>query len=650
MQKDTFNTAFRPRDFVEVVGLESESGKQLNGRRGAVLAYIEESGRFEVQASPCQAVRLKPSNLQRLTEQERLQSLQTSLVEALETSPIATQIQHLRETCRNRQCFDDQVQQLIRDTHMTIYIQHGVEAAGHTQTTEMAARLQELSSFGVLGPSDFERGQYLLIQGLESSAGQALNGMPAMVHTWDATKERYQVSLVGEAGQTKAIRAENLEKIPLSDFTSEAQAIEFHCALVEAHMSVAAQKMLRVAAMGQPSEGNLRSASLHIQNPVLNRFGFRSGILGQHQVYQAVSAFGEDSQYCKALVAAFSVAFGCNQVGASPDTIIFLDIDGVLHTLYGNDIFRESCCTLLEFIVRATGASIVLSSTWRTEEAKVDMVNQMLRGRELAAAIGRTKDLGTHREVEICEWLDSNPQVLRWIAIDDQDLVVRCTDSAVRLRGHFVQTDSSFGLRAWDAALAVSFLLSQDAEPMACHLAYLDKNQLDSVSLETHAGNYRCLNPDETEQVRHLHQACSGQALGFEELVEACFINPALKMALIQQKLDSPTAIAELAPATFEAQACFWYDPNDGGGERAVNSAEKRQLKNLYEACRYEIGLPQGPYQPLCDAAGKVIPVEAVAGHQDRRSLHEISQICGIPPHLEKAVKELVRQRRRSTR
>jgi len=164
MQKDTFNTAFRPRDFVEVVGLESESGKQLNGRRGAVLAYIEESGRFEVQASPCQAVRLKPSNLQRLTEQERLQSLQTSLVEALETSPIATQIQHLRETCRNRQCFDDQVQQLIRDTHMTIYIQHGVEAAGHTQTTEMAARLQELSSFGVLGPSDFERGQYLLIQ------------------------------------------------------------------------------------------------------------------------------------------------------------------------------------------------------------------------------------------------------------------------------------------------------------------------------------------------------------------------------------------------------------------------------------------------------------------------------------------------------
>lgn len=646
-----FDEEFSPRDFVEVVGLESESGRQLNGQRGAVLAYIEESGRFEVQIGPCQAVRLKPRSLRKLTEQERHQSLQTSLVEAVEALPIAKKIQHLRETCKSRQCFDDQVQQLLRNTHNDIYMQHGIEAMGRAHvTTETVARLQELTSFGVLGPLDFERGECLLIQGLESSVGKTLNGMLVMVYSWDAAKERYQVCLVGEESQTKAIRAENLEKIPPHDFTSEAEAIEFNCALVDAHVSVAAQKTLRVAAMGNPSKGNLCSALLHLQNPVLERFGFCNGIVGQHQVCQAFAAFGEGTQYCKTLAAAFSVAFPCKQVGASTDTIIFLDIDGVLHSLYGNDVFRESCCTLLQFIVRATGASIVLSSTWRTEEAKVDMLNQMLRERELVPAIGRTKDLGTHREAEICEWLDRNPQVLRWIAIDDQDLVTRCTDSAVRLRGHFVKTDSSFGLRIWDAALAVSFLLSQDAEPMACQLAYLDENHLSSLSLEMHDGSYRCLNEDETHQVRHLHQACSGQAVGFEELVKACSINSALKMVLIQQKLDSITAIAELAPATFEALACFWYDPDDGGGERAMNSAEKRQLKNLYEACRHEIGLPQGPYQPLCDVAGNVILVEKLAGREDRRSLHEMSHKCGIAPHLEKAVMELIRRRCRSSR
>jgi len=644
MQKDTLDAQFNARDFVEVYDLESETGKQHNGKRGAVLAFIEESGRFEVQVGPCQVVRLKPRNLRRLTEQERIENLQISLVEAVEASPVSTKIQHLRETCRNRHCFDDQVQQLLRDTHKDIYMQHGVEAMGHTHvTTETVARLQALTSFGVLGPSHFERGQCLLIQGMKSNEGQALNGKLVMVNTWDAMKERYQVSLVGEESQKKAIRAENLENVPLCDFTSQAQAIEFHCALVEAHMSEDAQKMLRLAAIGQPSEGNLRSALLHIQNPVLERFGFRSGMVGQHQVCQALSAFGEDTQYCNRLADAFGVNFRYNQESASPDTVIFLDIDGVLHSLYGNDIFRESCCTLLQFIVRATGASIVLSSTWRTEEAKVDMINQMLRERGILPAVGRTKDMGTHREVEICEWLDRNPQVLRWIVIDDQDLIGRCTDSAVRMRGHFVRTDSSFGLRAWDAALAVSFLLSQDAEPMACHLAHLDEKQLESLSVEAHDGSCRCLSPDETQQLRHLYQACSGQAVGFEELVKACAISPALKMALIQQKLDSITAVAKLAPAVFEAQVCFWYDPNDGGGERAMNSVEKRQLKNLYEACRYEIGLPQGPYQPLCDAAGRVVPVEAIAGRQDRKSLRDMFHVCGVAPHLEKAVMELVR-------
>lgn len=144
------------------------------------------------------------------------------------------------------------------------------------------------------------------------------------------------------------------------------------------------------------------------------------------------------------------------------DTVIFLDVDGVLHSLYGDDLFRETCCSLLERIVRSTGAAIVLSSTWRTEPGKVAVINSVLMQKRLAPVADSTEDLSGPREAEICEWLDRHPAVRRWIAIDDMDLGAPGTSAhTLRMRGHFVRTNSDTGLTPQDADLAIRLLLAQ---------------------------------------------------------------------------------------------------------------------------------------------------------------------------------------------
>lgn len=152
---------------------------------------------------------------------------------------------------------------------------------------------------------------------------------------------------------------------------------------------------------------------------------------------------------------------------STPEAVIFLDIDGVLHSLMGSDLFRETCCGLLVDIVRGTGASIVLSSAWRTDARARATVTQVLKKLKLANYIDMTKDLSAvmrrqvPRSAEICEWLDRHPGVQRWIAIDDMDLVNEPGDSAKRLRGHFVRTPSTSGLSPQHLELALKLMQKQ---------------------------------------------------------------------------------------------------------------------------------------------------------------------------------------------
>mmetsp|Transcript_30684 Transcript_30684/g.77561 ORF Transcript_30684/g.77561 Transcript_30684/m.77561 type:complete len:332 (-) Transcript_30684:479-1474(-) len=150
-------------------------------------------------------------------------------------------------------------------------------------------------------------------------------------------------------------------------------------------------------------------------------------------------------------------------VSAAPqpvvDSVVFLDVDGVLHSLYGEEIFADSCCAALESILRGSGARVVLTNSWSREGGdRITMVDGLLQQRGLHGLYDRTTPPRSRPEEEICEWLDRHPEVMRWVALDDNDLEVGQSAAANRLRGFCVRPDKHVGLTARDARRALSLL------------------------------------------------------------------------------------------------------------------------------------------------------------------------------------------------
>ena len=119
--------------------------------------------------------------------------------------------------------------------------------------------------------------------------------------------------------------------------------------------------------------------------------------------------------------------------------IIFLDVDGVLNCQSTEDhIGRyvgvdEDKVALLKKIIDATGAKIVLSSTWRLGYNRWGENLSGFRER-LDEALGKyglevydkTEDLGRHgtcRGQEINKWLEQHPDVEEWVVLDDEYFV-----------------------------------------------------------------------------------------------------------------------------------------------------------------------------------------------------------------------------------
>ena len=147
--------------------------------------------------------------------------------------------------------------------------------------------------------------------------------------------------------------------------------------------------------------------------------------------------------------------------------VIFLDIDGVLnsHRFYkerkANGWKRtedaDEICPkhVQQFnrILDATGAKVVLSSTWRKFHELPEMVGILKsRGCKLAQFIGRTPDGETKMEsglwsscrrgVEIQQWLDSNPGVERFVILDDDSDMEHLLPYLVRCDGMTGLTDA----------------------------------------------------------------------------------------------------------------------------------------------------------------------------------------------------------------
>lgn len=135
--------------------------------------------------------------------------------------------------------------------------------------------------------------------------------------------------------------------------------------------------------------------------------------------------------------------------------IIFLDVDGVLNDAVTtadlmNDFPTKPHLDCLKQIVDATGAKIVLSSTWRLFPSARNDVKNALRNVGLEF-IDKTKEL-KDRATEIEEWLSRHPEVENYVILDDECI------SLARLKKNLVQTTFYRGLLPEHVSKAINIL------------------------------------------------------------------------------------------------------------------------------------------------------------------------------------------------
>lgn len=146
--------------------------------------------------------------------------------------------------------------------------------------------------------------------------------------------------------------------------------------------------------------------------------------------------------------------------------VIFLDFDGVLNShawMHENlDLFRsdrlfhhehldKDAVACVEKIAVATGAKVVISSTWRILNS-LDKLKAILKDHGFTGeVIGKTPRLGVARGIEIQQWLDFNGPVDGFVIIDDDS-------DMVHLKHKLVQTKFDTGLQEEHIDKAIAIL------------------------------------------------------------------------------------------------------------------------------------------------------------------------------------------------
>lgn len=162
--------------------------------------------------------------------------------------------------------------------------------------------------------------------------------------------------------------------------------------------------------------------------------------------------------------------------------VLFLDFDGVLNgrryldtlprgvTLQTRPDLDPACGARVQRICEATGASIVISSSWRmiktwgeegeTERAPrpLDDIATWLRDVGITAPIIGATSLNTLawdgkecRSRQIVAWIREHPEVVNWLVIDDWRL-------PELLAFRFVQTNEETGITEADVERAILML------------------------------------------------------------------------------------------------------------------------------------------------------------------------------------------------
>lgn len=147
--------------------------------------------------------------------------------------------------------------------------------------------------------------------------------------------------------------------------------------------------------------------------------------------------------------------------------VIFLDFDGVLNSEkyvrncgYYGILIDPTRMELLQQIVQATGANIVLSTSWREHWDKdrnaCDEMGRMIHDtfqKNGLQIFDKTPKLHLRREEEIKSWLMQHPEVTNFVVLDDLFL------GADFLTGHFIKTSNYFhGLDEQDVKKAIDIL------------------------------------------------------------------------------------------------------------------------------------------------------------------------------------------------
>ena len=148
--------------------------------------------------------------------------------------------------------------------------------------------------------------------------------------------------------------------------------------------------------------------------------------------------------------------------------VIFLDVDGVLNNRHTRTRTGEGWCFVDDFlvarvrkIVDATGAVIVLSSTWRDEW---NIKDESLNGSDFNELRAKFNEFGMDffsrtgewqkrgRGWEIMDWLEKHEAIESFVILDDWN-------DMGPVRDHLILTNPSLGLTEEQVQEAIKILL-----------------------------------------------------------------------------------------------------------------------------------------------------------------------------------------------
>ena len=188
--------------------------------------------------------------------------------------------------------------------------------------------------------------------------------------------------------------------------------------------------------------------------------------------------------------------------------ILFLDVDGVLNTFADCTSSRAIVsagwpCPLslpllkrLQRVLVRTGASIVLSSAWRTDREGLRALAHgfSVAGIDERRVVGATPlILGSRRALEIAGWLEAHGgSCSTWAAVDDLDL---WSEAPRIMEGHAVRTYRKTGLTVEAAREIVSYLLADGDSAAASREPAADKARTEQAMQAAKA--LSCLNDRE---------------------------------------------------------------------------------------------------------------------------------------------------------